>query len=96
MEALGDGQDGEARHGLLHPRADDMIPFADSNDLLRNVDISEDMLTEVGDDHQLADPEPLDRMQQECQTERNTTCDEPQRITGLTEALSHDDKCHFD
>ena len=41
---------------ILHSRADDVIPFADSEELAR---ISGATLIEVGNDHRLADPEPL-------------------------------------
>jgi hypothetical protein len=41
---------------VLHSRADDVIPFADSEELARN---SGAALIEVGSDHRLADPEPL-------------------------------------
>ena|SRR5580765_2506686 len=44
---------------ILHSRADDVIPFADSEELARK---SGAMLIEVGSDHRLADPEPLAAM----------------------------------
>ncbi len=49
---------------ILHSRADDVIPFADSEELARN---SGAMLIEVGSDHRLADPEPLAAMLRECE-----------------------------
>jgi hypothetical protein len=44
---------------ILHSRADDVVPFADSEELARS---SGATLIEVGDDHRLADPEPLAAM----------------------------------
>lgn len=44
---------------LLHSRADDVVPFADSREL---ADRSGATLIEVGDDHRLADPAPLAAM----------------------------------
>ena len=44
---------------ILHSRADDIVPFADSEELART---SEATLIEVGTDHRLADPEPLAAM----------------------------------
>ncbi len=49
---------------ILHSRADDVVPFADSEELAKN---SEAALIEVGDDHRLADPEPLERMVDACE-----------------------------
>lgn len=44
---------------ILHSRADDVIPFADSEELAKN---SRATLIEIGNDHRLADPEPLEVM----------------------------------
>lgn len=44
---------------ILHSRGDEVIPFADSEELAR---ISGATLIEVGNDHRLADPEPLAAM----------------------------------
>jgi hypothetical protein len=49
---------------ILHSRADDVIPFADSEELAKN---SEATLIEVGTDHRLADPEPLEAMLKACE-----------------------------
>lgn len=49
---------------ILHSRADDVIPFADSEELARN---SGAKLIEVGCDHRLADPEPLAAMLKACE-----------------------------
>lgn len=54
---------------ILHSRADDVIPFADSEELARN---SGATLIEVGTDHRLADPEPLAAMLRECESLRTT------------------------
>ena len=53
------------RHGavILHSRADEVIPFAESEELARN---SGAALIEVGTDHRLADPEPLAAMLKAC------------------------------
>ena|ERR1700722_4580065 len=48
---------------ILHSRADDVIPFADSEELART---SGATLIEVGTHHRLADPEPLEAMLREC------------------------------
>jgi hypothetical protein len=44
---------------MLHSKADDVIPFADSEELAKN---SGATLIEVGTDHRLADREPLEAM----------------------------------
>lgn len=51
---------------ILHSRSDDVIPFADSEELVRN---SGAMLIEIGNDHRLADPEPLAAMLKACEGE---------------------------
>ena len=48
---------------ILHSRADDVIPFADSEELAGN---SSATLIEVGNDHRFADPEPLEAMLKAC------------------------------
>ena len=47
---------------ILHSRADDVVPFADSLELLRNSRLPSELLIEVGADHRLAAPEPLAAM----------------------------------
>ena len=47
---------------ILHSRADDVIPFVDSEQLVRNSGLPASALVEVGTDHRLADQEPLERM----------------------------------
>lgn len=59
---------------ILHSRADDVIPFADSEELVRNSGLPVYVLTEVGSDHRLADPESLDLMLAACSSEDD---DEP-------------------
>ena len=48
---------------ILHSRADDVIPFADSEELARN---SGAALIEVGNDHRLADSDTLAAMLKAC------------------------------
>ncbi len=51
---------------ILHSRGDDVIPFADSEELLRNSDLPSLCLVAVGNDHRLADPESLNVMLEAC------------------------------
>jgi hypothetical protein len=55
---------------ILHSRADDVVPFADSEELVRNSGLPASALIEVGNDHRLADPGPLAAMLRECQPDR--------------------------
>jgi alpha-beta hydrolase superfamily lysophospholipase len=52
---------------ILHSRADDVVPFADSEELVRNSGLPASALVEGGDDHRLADPEPLLKMLEACE-----------------------------
>jgi dipeptidyl aminopeptidase/acylaminoacyl peptidase len=52
---------------ILHSRADDVVPFGDSAELVNNSSVPASALIEVGDDHRLADPELLERMLRECE-----------------------------
>jgi hypothetical protein len=52
---------------ILHSRADDVVPFADSEELVRNSGLPASALVEVGTDHRLADPEPLATMLAACE-----------------------------
>ncbi|HLW67895.1 MAG TPA: alpha/beta fold hydrolase [Gemmataceae bacterium] len=52
---------------ILHARADDVVPFADSEELIRNSGLPFAALIEVGNDHRLADPEPLAAMLRACE-----------------------------
>jgi hypothetical protein len=47
---------------ILHSRADDVVPFADSVELTTNSRLPETALIEVGQDHRLAEPEPLEAL----------------------------------
>ena len=47
---------------ILHSQADETVPFADSQELLRNSGLPESALIVMGTDHRLADPEPLKGM----------------------------------
>jgi catechol 2,3-dioxygenase-like lactoylglutathione lyase family enzyme len=49
---------------ILHSRADDVVPFADSEELVKRFGAT---LIEVGTDHRMADPEPLRKMLETCQ-----------------------------
>jgi dipeptidyl aminopeptidase/acylaminoacyl peptidase len=51
---------------VLHSRADDVVPFADSEELVRNSALPASALIEVGTDHRLADPEPLGALLRAC------------------------------
>ena len=53
---------------ILHSKSDDVIPFADSEELVRNSGLPASGLIEVGSDHRLADPEPLAAMLRACET----------------------------
>jgi hypothetical protein len=44
---------------ILHPRADDVVTFEDSVDLISMSGLPESAPIEVGQDHRLADSEPL-------------------------------------
>jgi alpha-beta hydrolase superfamily lysophospholipase len=51
---------------ILHSRADDVIPFSESEELVRHSGLPSSALIEVGSDHRLADPEPLTAMLRAC------------------------------
>jgi hypothetical protein len=53
---------------ILHSRADDVVRFADSVELVKNSGLPASALIEVGSDHRLADPEPLEAMLEACQS----------------------------
>ena len=57
----------KANTTILHSRADDVVPFAHSGELIRNSGLPESALIEVGTDHRLADEEPLARMLKACE-----------------------------
>jgi alpha-beta hydrolase superfamily lysophospholipase len=52
---------------ILHSRCDDVVPFADSEELVKKSGLSAPALIEVGTDHPLADPEPLAAMLRACE-----------------------------
>jgi hypothetical protein len=56
------------RHGtlILHSRPDDVIPFADSAELVRNSGLPGSALIDVGNDHRMSDSEPLEAMLRVC------------------------------
>jgi hypothetical protein len=51
---------------VLHSQADDVVPFGDSVELVKKSGLPSSVLTEVGNDHRLADPEPLEAMLRAC------------------------------
>ena len=51
---------------ILHSRADDVIPFADSEELVARSGIALTSLIEIGNDHRLAESEPLQAMLEAC------------------------------
>ncbi|QEH38530.1 Alpha/beta hydrolase family protein [Aquisphaera giovannonii] len=51
---------------ILHSEADDVIPIADSRELVRSSGLPDSALVVVGTDHRLADPEPLAAMRDAC------------------------------
>ena len=55
---------------ILHSRADDVVPFGDSEELVRNSGLPASALIEVGNDHRLAESEPLRRMLEACHGNR--------------------------
>jgi hypothetical protein len=52
---------------ILHSRADESIPFAESEELVRNSGLSATALIEVGHEHRLADPESLAALLRACE-----------------------------
>jgi alpha-beta hydrolase superfamily lysophospholipase len=52
---------------ILHSRADDVIPFAESEELARNSGLAESALIEIGNDHRLADAASLAAMLLACE-----------------------------
>jgi hypothetical protein len=51
---------------ILHSRADDVVPFADTAALVRNSGLPASALIEVESDHRLADSEPLEQVLAAC------------------------------
>jgi len=52
---------------ILHSRADDIVPFSDSEELVGYSGLLVSALIEVGTDHRLADQEPLAVMLRACE-----------------------------
>jgi hypothetical protein len=51
----------------LHSRADDVIPFGESEEPVRNSGLPAAALIELGNDHRLAEPDPLRAMLAACE-----------------------------
>lgn len=58
---------------ILHSRQDEVIPFSESEALVKNSGFPRSMLLGVGSDHRLADEEPLEKMLHTCQFIVGTT-----------------------
>jgi hypothetical protein len=52
---------------ILHSEADNVIPIAESRELVRTSSLPESALIVVGTDHRLAEPEPLEAMLEACE-----------------------------
>jgi hypothetical protein len=52
---------------ILHSRAGEVVPFADSEERVHTSGLPASALVEVGSDHRLADPEPLRAMLEACE-----------------------------
>lgn len=52
---------------ILHSRADDVVPFEDSEELVAGSGLPASALVEVGNDHRLAAPEQLAKMLEACE-----------------------------
>lgn len=63
----GAGTTVKSNTAILHSRADDVVPFADSEELVKNSGLPSEALIEVGNDHRLADDEPLAKMLEACE-----------------------------
>ena len=60
---------------ILHSRQDDVVPFANSVELISNSGLPESALIEVGTNHRLADEEPLAKMLEACERAINELVD---------------------
>jgi hypothetical protein len=65
----------EAKPGtlILHSRADDVVPFSDSEELVANSNLPPETLSEVGSNHRLADDDSLGTMVKAVEMTRNPT-----------------------
>jgi hypothetical protein len=52
---------------ILHSRGDETIPFQETEELIRQSRLPQSALIEVGTDHRLADPAPLEAMLRACE-----------------------------
>jgi len=52
---------------ILHSRADEVVPFSDSQELTKRSNLPDAALKEVGSDHRLADQGTLERMLRVCE-----------------------------
>ena len=64
---MGQARTVKAGSVIIHSEADDVIPFAESRELVRDSGLPESALIVVGNDHRLANPEPLKAMLEACQ-----------------------------
>jgi hypothetical protein len=55
---------------ILHSRTDDVVPFADSEELARNSGLPDSALVAVGTDHWLSHPDALDALLWACERGR--------------------------
>ena len=63
----GTSDSAKANTVILHSRSDEIIPFADSVELVANSNLPLTALIEVGSDHRLADEAPLSKMLELCE-----------------------------
>jgi hypothetical protein len=61
---------------VLHSKADDVVPFSDSVELVRNSGLPESALVVVGNEHRLADPQSLQKMLEAVESVENGEQDE--------------------
>jgi Alpha/beta hydrolase family len=64
---------------ILHSRADDAVPYAHSEELVKNSGLPVWALIEVGGDHRLADPESLDMLLEACLVDDDEPIEEPEK-----------------
>ena len=63
----------KANTTILHSRQDDVVPFENSLELVCNSGLPKSALVEVGNDHRLADEEPLAKMLEACEAAARST-----------------------
>ena len=59
---------------ILHSGADEVVPFLDSVELVRNSGLPDSALIVVGHEHRLADPESLAKMVEACESGGEDRC----------------------